>query len=996
MYRSLDRVLSRWAAGLLLAVALIFAPRLAPALAGQSLSGATAVVRVTDESGLPLPGTRVVVTRTADGVTRTGIVPQSGAARFLDLTPGSYTVLAEQIGFVPKLVTGVVLRADGTLEVPLSLAATPTPPQRVDTLAFAGGPLADAPSFQATEISADILNDFPFPSRRPVDLLAFSTAAGDGFSIEGLPGALAGIRLDGTLTSTLDGYSLTPGTDRGISIPLSMIGHGTVVTGNPDVEWAGTAGGSLDLFTSTGRGVSGVDGYARWSGAGLIADSPGGARPLDQALEAGAGWGGPFAEEAAHASLGVEVMRLTEQPLLSSGVLPVGVNEIAQGVHDLSTPSSLSTNALAGFGSVAWQLSTRSRFEAEAGFGILPETSLRFRAPGAPASRPVEGSDFRLGTSFTSYLGRESENAYHEGRVSIESVSRSFAAMDAFGQPGPTWISDDAVVLGPGDIRESEFSRLVLRASETFHLRTGAHRLKGGVTLLMNSAEVAYGHDSDIRVASQAQFGNGEGAVVRSTPSVNATPSTLGGGLFAQDVWSPSDDLELLAGARFDFERLPDSFESWSEPWTIATGLDNRAEQRVWWRISPRFGFTWTPGERDAWVVSGSAGLYSGNLDPMLLASWLSGWGGERVYREVTGVEGWPVPGLDPRNDGLPGLTLLNTEYEPPRSIRAEIGLAGAIDPNTTLRLFGSYRRTDFLARIFDLNQNPDPTGSDQFGRPVIGQLGTRSGLLRALGDSYRRFGTIDHVFAIEMDGVSKYTGVTAALERQLPGGSELFAAYTFSRTIDNLFGGGAYAEEWAPAPLLPESAGDWAESTSDYDIPHRAVLGADLVLPPLANSRLAVLYRFRSGTPFTAGFRSGVDANADGYFGNDPAFVDRTLPGADGVISSWSCLSADVGSFATRNGCRTDAVHTLDARLTVGVVSSERFRGSLLIEAIDLLGAERSGVDTALYLLAPGGSVTQSGTSVTVPLVANPAFGERLETVAPGRMFRIGFRMEL
>lgn len=965
-------------------------------VSAQSISGAGAVIRVTDESGLPLVGTRIVLTRVADGVERSTALPQSGGARFLDLSPGDYTVLAEQIGYIPKFVTGVTFRTDGSLEVPVTLVATPTPPQYVDTVAFAGGMLAGTAPLQAVAVSASRLNDFPLPRRRLVDLLDFSTAAGDGFSIEGLPGALTGLRLDGVSLSGLDGFPVVPGLDRGAATPISMLGHAMVVTTNPDVEWAGQASGSLDLFTATGRGTPGVDGYGRWAGAGLIEDVTDGVRPIDQWLEAGARWGAPIADDAAYASVGFEVTRQTEQALPASGVIPAGLSGALREAHDLPPSVDRSAAAISGFGSFTWDVSSRSRLEARAGVGIVPESSVGVTSAAFPVARMVEGSDFHFGTTLTSLIGRDRDDTYHEGRLGVERVSRRFAAADAFGQPGATWVGSDATVLGPAADAAREYSRLVVQASETFHMTNGQHQLKGGASVMVSAVDVFYGIGSDIRVADPARFAAGDGYVVRDSPATESSPGSWGGAVFTQDVWTPIPGLELLGGARFDFERKPDSFDHWSEVWTLATGLDNRAEERLWWRVSPRVGFAWDPGERHEWVVNGSAGIFSGALDPVLLADWLSGWGGARVYREFTGLEGWPVPGFDPRNEGLPTLTLLNQGYEPPRTVRADLGIARALGAHTTLRVSGAFRRTDFLPLVYDLNLNPTPTEVDQFGRPMIGRLDSRAGILLPEDGSWRRFGTFDRAFAVEMDGLSTYRGITADLEHELSGDSEVFASYTFSRTVDNLFGGGAYASRWMPAPLLPESVGDWAESTSDFDIPHRAVVGADLALPGPAESRFAVLYRFRSGAPFTAGFRSSVDANADGYFGNDPAYIDAALPGTAGVISAWSCLGDDAGGFATRNGCRADAVHTLDARLTVGILNSGRYHGALVVEGIDLLGAERGGVDSALYLVGPDPMLSRTGNVVNVPLVANENFGQPLESIMPGRMFRIGFRMEL
>src|SRR5690606_30255587 len=77
----------------------------------------------------------------------------------------------------------------------------------------------------------------------------------------------------------------------------------------------------------------------------------------------------------------------------------------------------------------------------------------------------------------------------------------------------------------------------------------------------------------------------------------------------------------------------------------------------------------------------------------------------------------------------------------------------------------------------------------------------------------------------------------------------------------------------------------DWADGRSDFDVPHRLAVGAELRLPILAGVSIAGVYRYQSGYPFTPGFRDGVDMNGDGSGRNDPAFVDNAIPGTDELV---------------------------------------------------------------------------------------------------------------
>jgi hypothetical protein len=163
----------------------------------------------------------------------------------------------------------------------------------------------------------------------------------------------------------------------------------------------------------------------------------------------------------------------------------------------------------------------------------------------------------------------------------------------------------------------------------------------------------------------------------------------------------------------------------------------------------------------------------------------------------------------------------------------------------------------------------------------------------------------------------------------------------------------------------------------------------------PRNRQRVAGLYRFESGAPFTPGFRDGVDANGDGSATNDPAFVDASLDGMSEVVNEWGCLQDQTGGFAARNSCRGPDTHALDARLTLGVFANDAVRADLVVDALNLIAGDHGIVDDALVLVDPSAPLnTAANGAVTVPLLANPDFGTLLMRFSPQRVFRIGLRL--
>src|SRR6478752_372224 len=87
---------------------------------GQAVT-ATLVGTITDASGAVVVNTKVVVTETNTGVSRTSNTNESGNYSFPNLPPGTYSVTAEQTGFKKASRGGVDVLVDTTTRVDLSL-----------------------------------------------------------------------------------------------------------------------------------------------------------------------------------------------------------------------------------------------------------------------------------------------------------------------------------------------------------------------------------------------------------------------------------------------------------------------------------------------------------------------------------------------------------------------------------------------------------------------------------------------------------------------------------------------------------------------------------------------------------------------------------------------------------------------------------------------------------------------------------------------------------
>ncbi len=566
--------------------------------------------------------------------------------------------------------------------------------------------------------------------------------------------------------------------------------------------------------------------------------------------------------------------------------------------------------------------------------------------------------------------------------------------------PGTVLVADGLSAGADGALPGS-FERDATRISAALRYPLGAHQVEGGITTTSTNHDITYDpwYAGTYLFGSVGDLGLRRGAFVQSVGGLQTASFTIGSAaFFAQDSWSPLVGLNILFGLRFfERERWPTGGVATDARWLSLTGVSNAFVPTLKARTSPRFSFTWAAGPQRQWLLRGDAGLFSEDVDPSVLAEVLTHDGTAAFRRGVGTLGAWPgVPDSTAAPVTGPVLSLLNQGFQSPRTGRASFSLARQLGSGVSLQVSGQYRHTEFLPRRSDLNLAPAPLSTDQYGRPIYGTLQQVGSMLVATPGSNRRFGDFDRVWALDPSGYSDYSGMTISFERVREQGLSLWASYTYSRTTDNTPGlaGSVPDAQLSPFPAATGS-NDWRDGRSDLDVPNRAVLGAEMTT---GRVQVAALVRWRSGLPFTPGFRDGVDANGDGAAGNDPAFVSDTVSGIGALTGSWACLRDQVGQFAGRNSCRGPSVTSVDASFAVERLFGV-FGGSagLIVDFVNLVSSNDGVVDRALYLVDPTRTMAVNAATgvVTVPLVANPNFGKLLVRRSPGAGVRAGLRFE-
>jgi hypothetical protein len=965
--------------------AVILSAALAASATAQNLTAGSLTGVVQDEFGQSLAKANVTITDLATGATTSTQTDRDGRYTFSLLPPSRYDAFVEQLGYRPKLVQGVLVLATTTVDLTVALAEVRPPVITVDTVPYRGNPQPSRYVVGGPPIVLD-LADLVDDRRLLTNVAGLSSAASPALEEEGFPGRLSGLVVDGVPRTAAQHPALAATGADGMAFPLAAFGQAERRAGAADVEWPGFNGGSVSAQSLRGALGHQPKAYGDWSAEG----------PRGGVLVSG-----PMMGDSASFVAGAEAAQLsrTLPAPWTADSLAAGIVAQAQGFSGTDLGSYLQdydskTSLFDGFARFEWQIAPTYAVAVRGSFAAATVKNPGLGSALAPSlGSTLQTRDVSAEAWLTSRL---STKAALELRFGMDGSTRDYQAPAL---PATT-IVDGGLAAGSDDALPGRFRRTDVRISGTLHFRAGPHRFKLGLGLAFATHNQTYaaGTSGQYVFAGDSEFALRRGLFTQTVgPLPTASFSMPQTSFYVQDLWTPVHGLEILLGLRSDAEQWPRSDIVLNQAWLASTNISNTNIPKSAGQLSPRLSLRWTGGGTRPWIIHGDAGLYFSGADPAVMAELLTRTGALEVRRGLGDLGAWPaVPDSTVAPVTGQTLTLLSSGFTPPRTGRVTLGISRSLTTDISVDVSGTYRHTDYLPRRSDLNLRLAPGTTDQYGRTIYGTLEQEGSLIAAAPGSNRRFGGFDLVSAINPDGFSDYWGVTIALERTITRGLNLLASYTYSRTTDNWLGAGGGGPDAQLSPFPDSLNGiDWAKGRSDLDVPHRLLVGAEITLPTRMGVRLGLLYQYRSGYPFTPGFRAGVDANGDGSGSNDPAFVDNTVPGMNALVAQWDCLRPQIGRFAQRNSCRAPGVQNLSARLAVGLLRVGDHRAELVVDALNVVHSDVGIVDRALYLVDRAGAISTSPQGVvTIPLVANPNFGKLLVRQTGATVWRVGLRM--
>lgn len=268
-----------------LAVLLAFAP--IAQLPAQSASHGLLSGVIDDGAGRPVHDAEVRAVDRASGASRRVSTGRDGAFKFGLLSPSTYDITVEALGFRPVVHLGVSVAAGSTPTIRIALRRAVPPVVAVDTVRAQGTRAAPLSWLQARGYS-ELAG-----GRRLASDAAMLSPVADEESVEGLPWRFADLMVDGARLGAVGAPGASGSATTALAMPSRGIAGVTVGGMGFDVE-VGGSGVGMNALSLRGGGTPST----RSAIFGGTSD-----------IGAAAVFGGPIQRDTAHALIGVDYQR---------------------------------------------------------------------------------------------------------------------------------------------------------------------------------------------------------------------------------------------------------------------------------------------------------------------------------------------------------------------------------------------------------------------------------------------------------------------------------------------------------------------------------------------------------------------------------------------------------------------------------------------------------------------------------------------------------------
>jgi hypothetical protein len=478
---------------------------------------------------------------------------------------------------------------------------------------------------------------------------------------------------------------------------------------------------------------------------------------------------------------------------------------------------------------------------------------------------------------------------------------------------------------------------------------------------------------------------------------------------YLANEWKPGSRLTLTLGARYEYERLPDTNAA-----LVNTAIPETAHlphNRN--GFGPRGGFAWDVFGKGRTVLHGGYGIYTARVPNATVFSALTSTGAAGAPRTYSyrpmdaAAPTFPhvfasdeTPYTDPaapnHNSTAPEAVYFDPHFRHPQINQAEVSLEQELGYHTVITLTAMATDAHDLTQFIDTNIDLNDVATVFYSVEAPGNEGNIGPLGKATSGVseytnmvyepqrfyYQRlnpaYGAITDMIS---ESNSSYRGAMVRLEQRLSRALSVNAAYTWAHAIDDNQNEATFAERndvYDPADLRLE------HGTSNYDARQR-VAGGIVAREPwrmqgpmgllFAGYSLAAAGTWRTGLPYSMRTMGAVPTpscsyenwlNAGGATGDganclkavhqpDETFTDNTAGMAVPIASLGGSLNGSGGEDLIppigRNTFRYPAAVNLDLRFTKRIRISDRSSLELMGEAFNALNHQNvTDIETVGY----------------------------------------------
>ena len=767
---------------------------------------------VVDESGLPIPNVRVVLTSPQlIGGEREIMTSEDGEFRFAQLSPGIYTVQLthpQYRGFdesnIQVGIDAIVVR-DYLLE---TAQPTATGDEEDVIKVVASAPVVDTTRVaQGVSVRPELTDRTP-TGRSYQSVALFAPGVVDSLGAPGNPSVHGGLYEQNQYL--LDGINITDPVTNTFSTNFNFdaIGETSVLTGGLDAEYGYASGGILNIVTKSGADEFFLDGSIYWSPAELQLLDPGETNNSNE-IDANLTVGGPIIRKKLWFLVsGQYVDNQVQTPLLEP-VFP-GITEIP----------TRQFQAFYGLGKLTWKPLAWQKFQLliQGDPTVIHNTAQLATTHPDAEDRQYQGgvkTGFTSETTLSDNLFWKSQVGYGSDRLYVVPESGDLTT------PGRTNLETGTSTVNGRDYDDDRRYRLHLNTSLSYFLENfvGDHEFKTGIEGAVTWNTRTVGDPGDVTYTDNGVSLPGTSIAGAGDPheaTFFAEPTRCEDGQIAcftravwgntisaylQDTWRPFRTLTLRPGVRVDSSR------AYNDP-----THDGSQEIYNFNDVSPRFGVAWDPFGDNKTVLRGGYFMYK-DVGYLSFAGSIGRNATRRVYQYNPGTKQYDI---FVREEGGEGSIIYKPGMVAPTTHEAILGVSRELVENTALHV-------DFIYRRFN-NMFEDDEVNVQWNEAGDGAVGFHNGKPEFIFS----LGTPDEAFR-------QYVGMDVALDKRLSDNWQLFATYTLSRTegtMERTFSESFDNPRQAPYEygFTQDDIRHRARITLSYDLPFGVQVGGTMV----------------------------------------------------------------------------------------------------------------------------------------------------------------------